>query len=348
MRKLLVVMIIIVLAGCSGPVSATPAQPTLTVMAHDSFTVSETVVAEFEAQTGAKVVFLKGGDAGEMINRAVLTRQAPQADVLYGVDNTFLSRALDANIFEAYASPMLTKIPAEFQLDDSHRALPVDFGDVCLNYDKAWFESHTVPLPQSLSDLTKPEYKGLLVVENPATSSPGLAFLLATIAEFGDPGYLDYWKALRANQVAVVNDWSSAYYLNFSGSQGKGAQPLVVSYASSPAAEVVYAVEPLTDAPTASITAAGMCFRQVEFVGILKGTLQRQLAEQWIDFMLGTTFQEDMPLQMFVYPVNSEAVLPDVFAQYATIAENPSMMSPEEIRANREEWIAAWTEVVLR
>ena len=348
MRKLLVVMIIIVLAGCSGPVSATPAQPTLTVMAHDSFAVSEAVVAAFEAQTGAKVVFLKGGDAGEMINRAVLTRQAPQADVLYGVDNTFLSRALDANIFEAYASPMLTKIPAEFQLDDSHRALPVDFGDVCLNYDKAWFESHTVPLPQSLSDLTKPEYKGLLVVENPATSSPGLAFLLATVTEFGDPGYLDYWKALRANQVSVVNDWSSAYYVNFSGSQGKGAQPLVVSYASSPAAEVVYAVEPLTDAPTASITAAGMCFRQVEFVGILKGTLQRQLAEQWIDFMLGTTFQEDMPLQMFVYPVNSEAVLPDVFAQYATVAENPSMMSPEEIRANREEWIAAWTEVVLR
>ena len=348
MRKLLVVMIIIVLAGCSGPVSATPAQPTLTVMAHDSFAVSEAVVAAFEAQTGAKVVFLKGGDAGEMINRAVLTRQAPQADVLYGVDNTFLSRALDANIFEAYASPMLTKIPAEFQLDDSHRALPVDFGDVCLNYDKAWFESHTVPLPQSLSDLTKPEYKGLLVVENPATSSPGLAFLLATVTEFGDPGYLDYWKALRANQVSVVNDWSSAYYVNFSGSQGKGAQPLVVSYASSPAAEVVYAVEPLTDAPTASITAAGMCFRQVEFVGILKGTLQRQLAEQWIDFMLGATFQEDMPLQMFVYPVNSEAVLPDVFAQYATVAENPSMMSPEEIRANREEWIAAWTEVVLR
>lgn len=348
MRKLLVVMIIIVLAGCSGPVSATPAQPTLTVMAHDSFTVSEAVVAAFEAQTGARVVFLKGGDAGEMINRAVLTRQAPQADVLYGVDNTFLSRALDANIFEAYASPMLTKIPAEFQLDDSHRTLPVDFGDVCLNYDKAWFDSHTVPLPQSLSDLTKPEYKGLLVVENPATSSPGLAFLLATIAEFGDPGYLDYWKALRANQVAVVNDWSSAYYVNFSGSQGKGAQPLVVSYASSPAAEVVYAVEPLTDAPTASITAAGMCFRQVEFVGILKGTLQRQLAEQWIDFMLSTTFQEDMPLQMFVYAVNSEVVLPDVFTQYATVAENPSMMSPEEIRAKREEWIAAWTEVVLR
>ena len=195
MRKLLVVMIIIVLAGCSGPVSATPAQPTLTVMAHDSFAVSEAVVAAFEAQTGARVVFLKGGDAGEMINRAVLTRQAPQADVLYGVDNTFLSRALDANIFDAYASPVLTNIPAEFQLDDSHHALPVDFADVCLNYDKAWFESHAVPLPQSLSDLSKPEYKGLLVVENPATSSPGLAFLLATVTEFGDPGYLDYWKA---------------------------------------------------------------------------------------------------------------------------------------------------------
>jgi thiamine transport system substrate-binding protein len=350
MNKTLVFLLAgLMLAGCASPAATpTPSQPTLTVMAHDSFAVSEPVVQAFEAQTGAKVVFLKSGDAGEMINRAVLTKAAPQADVLYGVDNTFLSRALDADIFEAYASPALLDIPMEFQLDAANRVVPVDFGDVCLNYDKAWFAAQGLALPQSLDDLTKAEYRGLLVVENPATSSPGLAFLLATIAQYGDPGYLDYWNALRANDVLVVGDWSTAYSVSFSGSQGKGAQPLVVSYASSPAAEVVYASEPLTDASTGAILADGMCFRQVEFAGILKGTPNRKLAEQWIDFMLSTTFQEDIPLQMFVYPVNPKAKLPDAFSKYASIPEMPARLTPAEITSGRETWIEAWTEAVLR
>ncbi len=324
-----------------------PAQPqTLTVMTHSSFAISEDVVKSFEEANNVTIAFVQSGDAGEMLNKAILTKDAPLADVLFGVDNTFLSRALDADIFEAYQSPMLENVSAEFKLDDSFRATPVDFGDVCINYDKKYFSDTSVlEFPQSLEDLTKPQYKGLLVVEDPATSSTGLAFLLATRAHFGD-AYLDYWKQLKENDVVVVDGWETAYYTNFSGSSGRGPQPMVVSYGTSPAAEVIFAETELTDSPTSSIVAADTCFRQIEFVGILKGIENRALAEKFVDFMLSVQFQEDLPLQMFVYPVNQNAVLPDAFIKYAQTPDEPAVISPAEISAGRDAWIEAWTEVM--
>jgi thiamine transport system substrate-binding protein len=338
----LLVVFSLALSSCSpkGPV-------TLTVMTHDSFAASESVVADFEKTNDVKVVFLKSGDAGAALNKAILTADAPLADVFYGVDNTFLSRALDSGIYTPYASPLLAQIPDEFKLDPQQRALPVDYGDVCINYDKAYFAAHNLAVPLTLEDLTKPEYKGLLVVENPATSSPGLAFLLATVQHFGSDAYLGYWKDLRENGLVVVDGWETAYYTNFSGSSGRGAQPLVVSYASSPAAEVVFATTPLTDAPTASILGPGTCFRQIEFVGILKGTKQLALAKKFVDFMLSRQFQEDMPLQMYVYPVNPAAKLPDVFVKYAQVPEQPAVLSPAIIAANRDQWVQDWTQAVL-
>jgi len=321
--------------GAGGPT-------TLTVMTHDSFAASQTVISAFENANQVKLVFLKSGDAGAALNKAILTKNAPLADVFYGVDNTFLSRALDAGIFEPYSSPLLAQIPAEFKLDPENRELPVDYGDVCINYDKAYFATHNLPVPAILEDLTKPEYKGLLVEENPATSSTGLIFLLATIAHFGPNGYLAYWKSLAANGLVVVDGWETAYYTNFSGSSGHGPQPLVVSYASSPAAEVVG-----TQSPIGSILGPDTCFRQIEFVGILQGTHRRALAEKFVDFMLSQPFQEDMPLQMYVYPVNLQAHLPQVFVQYAQIPPQPARMSPAEIADNRDRWIADWTQAVL-
>ncbi len=349
----MLVLMSFLFAGCAPAAvpapAAQPAEPAvLTVMTHDSFAVSEEVVRAFEETHQVKVIFLKSGDSGSALNRAILTKANPQADVFYGVDNTFLSRALKEDIFEPYASPLLEKIPAEFRADAQNRALPVDFGDVCLNYDIAALKAKGLAVPQSLDDLIRPEYRGLLVVENPAVSSPGLAFLLATVAQYGEEGYLEYWKKLRANETAVVSDWTTAYYTHFSGSSGKGPQPLVVSYASSPAAEVVFADPPVDEAITGSVTAAGTCFRQIEFVGILKGTSNRALAEKFVDYMLSVPFQEDMPLQMFVYPVNSEAKLPEVFEKYAQQAQQSAQLDPERIAANRDAWIQAWDEAVLR
>ena len=343
MRRFL--LFVILLLSAYSPQRAAPR--TLTLLTHDSFAVSEAVVQSFENANNAKVIFLQSGDAGAVLNKAILTKDAPLADLLFGVDNTFLSRALEADIFEPYASPSLQEIPGEFKLDAGNRALPVDYGDVCINYDKAFFAGRGLAVPQSLEDLTKPEYANLLVAENPATSSTGLAFLLATIAHFGD-SYLDFWRALKENGVVVVDGWETAYYTNFSASSGHGPQPMVVSYGTSPAAEVVFAETPLDDAPTASIVGTDTCFRQIEFVGILKGTQNRELAEKFADFMLSKEFQEDMPLQMFVYPLNPNAALPDEFVKYAQAPEQTAVLSPEEIAANRDQWIEAWTDVAMK
>ena len=344
-----ILVLAMVLSACSAPAASKSAKPAiLTVMTHDSFAASEEVIKGFEDEHGVEVHFVKAGDTGAALNKAILSKSAPLADVFFGVDNNFLSRALEEDLFVAYSSPLLDEIPDAFELDAEHRVLPVDYGDVCINYDKAYFAEQGLAAPASLDDLTKAEYAELLAVENPATSSPGLAFLLATIAEYGDPGYLAYWAALRENGVVVVSDWETAYYGNFSASSGQGPQPMVVSYGSSPPAEVIFAETELSEAPTASLVGENMCYRQVEFVGILKGTEQQSLAEKFVDFLLGQTFQEDVPMQMFVFPVNENAALPEEFSAYAQIPELPAQLDSAEITANREAWITAWDEVVLR
>jgi thiamine transport system substrate-binding protein len=323
-----------------------PTPQTLTVMAHDSFAASESVISAFEKANNVKVQFITSGDAGTALNKAILSKDNPFADVFYGVDNTFLSRALTEDIFEPYNSPVLADIPNQYKMDAQNRALPVDWGDVCLNYDIPYFSDHNLQAPQNLEDLVKPEYKDLLVVENPATSSPGLAFLFATIGHFGTDKYLEYWRGLVANNVLVVNDWNAAYYTSFT--RWGGDHPIVVSYGSSPPFEVIESKSPDTTPQTAVITSDGSCFRQIEFVGILRGTKNRDLAEKWIDFMLSTAFQEDMPLQMYVFPVNPNAKLNDTFQKYLSIPGHPAYVSPDDIAANRETWINAWTETVLR
>jgi thiamine transport system substrate-binding protein len=341
--SLIFLSLVLVTSACA-PESSQPA--VLTVMTHDSFAISESVVALFESEHNVEVQFLEVGDTGTAVNKAALSKDNPLADVFFGVDNTFLSRALEEEIFESYQSPLLSEIDPIFQLDPTFHALPVDFGDVCLNYEIAYFKERDLDPPDSLEDLTLPAYQGLLTVQNPATSSPGLAFLMTTISYYGEDGYLDYWQQLIENGVEIVNDWETAYYSAFS--QAGGSDPIVVSYGSSPPFEVLFAEEPLAEAPTAAVTSPGTCFRQIEFVGILKGTSQRALAEKWVDYMLSQTFQEDIPLNMYVFPVNRNAVLNETFQLYLTVPEITANITPAMIAESRERWIKDWTEAVLR
>lgn len=318
----------------------------LVVVTHDSFAVSDTVLKEFESANNAQVQILKAGDAGAALNKAILTGTAnPLGDVFFGVDNTFLSRAEKADLFEAYKPQGADAIPEAYKLDPEFRLTPIDFGDVCMNYDKAWFKSKNLAPPQTLDDLTKPEYKNLLVVENPATSSPGLAFLLVTVATYGDK-YLDFWKELRANDVAISEGWEDAYY-NKSTWSGKGDRPLVVSYATSPAAEVLFSDGKYTEPPTGNVLGDGTCFRQIEFAGVFKNAKNPGMARRFVDFMLSKRFQEDIPTQMFVFPVNPNAQLPD-FYKFAETPKHPAQIAADVIDANREKWIKEWTQVVLR
>ncbi|MGW8194092.1 MAG: thiamine ABC transporter substrate-binding protein [Desulforhopalus sp.] len=338
--------LVLILLGVLCAASA-HAEKTITLMTHDSFNVSKEIIAKFEKENGVKVRFLKAGDAGAALIQAILSKENPLADVFFGVDNSFLSRARKADIFLSYHSPLLSDIPSALQLDKQYKLLPVDYGDVCLNYDKQWFTANGLAPPNDLSDLTKPEYKGLTVVENPATSSPGMAFLLATIGRFGEKGYLEFWKKLRENNVIVAGGWEDAYFGHFTAAS-QGDRPIVVSYASSPPAAVYYSEKKLQEAPTGAVVSDNTCFRQIEFVGILKGTKSPQLAEKLVDFMLDTEFQEDIPLQMFVFPANSHATLPDIFVKHAGVADKTVDVSPAAIEANRDKWIEAWTDVVIR
>lgn len=328
------------------PVTSSAPQ-TLIVMTHDSFDASQSVITAFESANNAKVQILKSGDAGTALNKAILAKDNPFADVFYGVDNTFLSRALTEDIFIPYDSAVLKDIPDQYKPDPQNRALPVDWGDVCVDYDMGYLNQHNLQPPQSLEDLVKPEYNGLLVVENPATSSPGLSFLLTTIGHFGADKYLDYWRGLVANKLLVVNDWNTAFYTNFSISGGD--RPIVVSYNSDPAFEVIGSTATPPPAPKIGVIASdGSCFQQVEFVGILKGTQNLELAQKWVDFMLSPTFQEDMPTHMYVFPVNPNAKLDATMQKYLVIPKNPAYVNPADIAANREAWINAWTQAVLK
>jgi len=344
MKKFLfsVILLALVLSAC-----AAPEPVTLRLMTHDSFDVSAETMAQFTEETGIAVDIFKSGDAGTVVNLAALAKDDPLADVLYGVDNTFLSRALENDIFIPYESPLIAELRPDLLLDPQYRALPVDFGDVCLNYDRAWFAASSLEPPQSLDDLVDPAFAGLTVVENPATSSPGLAFLLATVDSYGEDGYLDYWRQLVDNDVLVTDGWEDAYYGAFTAASD-GDRPIVVSYASSPPAEVYFAETKLEAAPTASVISDGSCFRQVEFAGVLKGTEHEEEAKMLVDFLLSRQFQEDVPLHMFVFPANERAELPEVFLKHSQIPDNPATMSPEEIAQNREAWIQDWTAAVLR
>ena len=318
---------------------------TIRLITHGSFVISESVIHSFEQQSGHTVEIFKVGDTGTMLSQAILSADNPVGDVMFGVDNTYLGRALDADIFVSYVSDGLADVPNEFIAD--HRVTPIDFGDVCLNYDIDGLAERGIDPPSSLRDLTSNTYTGLLVVEHPGISSPGLAFMLATIAEFGEDGaydWLDYWADLRANGVHVDSDWESAYYGSFSGGSGAGDRPIVVSYASSPPAEVFFSDPMPAEAPTGVIEAG--CYRQIEYAGIVAGTNVQSAAEELIDFMLDLEFQEDIPLNMFVFPANRNAALPSVFIEFTSVPEDPAALPTATINANRDRWIEEWIEVV--
>jgi thiamine transport system substrate-binding protein len=348
-----VVTLSAVLTGCGSTNSAdaeslptTPATLTskeVSLLTHDSFAVSKSVLAEFTRRTGVQVKLVQNGDAGQMVNKAILAKGKPQADVIFGVDNTLLSKAEAAGILAPHRAAGIDTVDDALVVP-SGLATPIDRGDVCLNVDKEFFASRDLAQPQGFDDLLDPRYRDLTVVQNPTSSSPGLAFLLATIQAKGDDGWQSYWQSLKANGVKIVDGWETAYYSEFSGGSGTGKRPIVVSYASSPVAEVVFADPRPTTAPTDAVLST--CFRQVEYAAVLEGAKHPDAAGALIDFMLSASFQSDIPLQMFVYPVNDTVSLPKEFEEFAPEPTDPLTMDAERIEQNREAWLRQWRSVI--
>lgn len=339
----LVLVLAGVLAGCGDDNAA--ASKTVVVATHDSFVVPKPLVKAFEKKTGLTVKVLQQGDAGALTNKLVLTKDAPLADAVYGIDNTFASRAYDERVLAPYTSKALPASAHQFALPagSGGKALtPVDYGDVCVNVDEAWFAQHDVPEPKTLDDLTKPAYRGLFVTPGATTSSPGLAFLLATIAAKGD-GWKDYWSALMKNDAKVDAGWEDAYETDFTAGGGKGDRPIVLSYSSSPP----FTIPKGAHRPTTSAL-LDTCFRQVEYAGVLAGARNPQGAREFVDFMLSKGVQASLPDNMYVYPVDKAVKLPSEWAEFATVSPKPFTISPADITKNRTTWLRDWRDVVSR
>jgi len=314
--------LLFIMSSCSSETSTTK---DLTLVAYNSFTPPETAFDAFTQETGIKVNIALAGDAGEMVAKASLTSGNPEGDVMWGVDNTLISRATESKIFASD--------PTE-----------VDYGDVCVNFDIAALGQTEPPL--TLDDLVSSDYKGMLVVENPATSSTGLAFLLATVAAFGD-SWPDYWQQLVANDVQVVDSWDEAYYTAFT--RYGGDRPLAVSYSTSPPAEVIFADPPLAKgSPAPTGVASETCFKQIEYAGVLRGTKYLDQAQQLVEYLAGSTFQALLPESLFVYPANQDVALPQSFVDYAPEITTSFSIPPDEIAKNRQSWTEQWSAIVLK
>ena len=344
-HRFLIALVCLATTACTAGGNGDAEYVTLRLLAHDSFTPTEGIFDSFTEETGIAVEIVRGGDAGTLVTKAVLASGNPEADVLWGVDNTLLSRVLDADVFVPHVSVHRDDLDqSAVALAPNGEVTPVDSGDVCINYDKAWFSERNITPPLTLQALSSPTYRNLLVVPNPVSSSPGLAFLLASIAEFGD-GWQEWWMLLRDNNVLIVESWSDAYYGHFTAASD-GSRPLVVSYATSPPAEVLFANPRPPEAPTA--VAALTCFRQYEFAGILRGTKHEGPARLLIDFLVSRTFQNDLPLTQFVWPINTNSNVPQEFLDYALRPENPLTIDPVVIATRRAEWLDQFSDIMLR
>ncbi|MEY4425418.1 MAG: hypothetical protein RJB56_1045 [Actinomycetota bacterium] len=319
-KRIITIAAAALMAAASLSACSTEATPTeVTVVTHDSAVFTDEVIAAFKAETGITIKQIKAGDAGAMTNKLVLTKDAPIGDAFFGIDNTFGGVAIDNEIIDG-------------------ALVAVDFGDVCLNYDKQWFAAKSMAAPKTIGDLTKPAYKGLTVVSNPTSSSPGLAFLAATVSVYGESGFEQYWRDLKSNGLKVAAGWEDAYFTEFSGSSGKGKFPIVLSYSSSPAFEV------REDGISQTASIDDGCFRQIEYAGVLKNSKNKSAAETLVKFLTEKTFQKSLPDSMYVYPVETSVALPEVWAKWAPAATKP-VGEELNISANRKTWLDKWSAI---
>ena len=313
-RLVLGVIPLLLLAGCA------PAKTNQVVLiAHDSFAISDESIAQFEEQSGYQLEIIRAGDAGSLTNRLVLTKESPIADLVYGIDNTFRGIADSEGIIEGDLEA-------------------VDFADVCFNYDRYWFEENGITPPSDWKELTEERFKGLTVVSNPLNSSPGLAFLATTVAAFGETGFVSFWEKLKENEVKVASSWEDAYFTEFSGSAGSGPYPIVLSYSSSPAAEI------REDGKSQTVALLDDCFRQTEYVGVLTGASNPAGAGELQEFLLGLEFQNSVAELMYVYPVNPNAKIPESWSEFGVPAR--SVIGENlDIEASRVSWQDTWLEI---
>lgn len=304
----------------------------VTILTHDSFVISDEQIAAFEKETGYDLVTTAPGDAGVVTSQLQMEGGASGVDGVFGIENYSALAISETDALADFTPQNLPESASDYVI--SPKLTPIDRGQVCINVDHDWFKENGKTEPTGFEDLAKPEYAELLTLTNPTTSSPGLAFAVASINALGEDQWQSYWTDLIKGGAKVNESWSDAYFTDFSGAEGAGEYPLVLSYSSSPAA---------TERSTGVIEST--CTEQVEYAGVLKNAANPEGAQAFIEFMLEDEFQQGLPEAMYMYPINDAIELPEDWAAKATLVDAPVEVDLEQLKAKRETWLKEWTKI---
>jgi thiamine transport system substrate-binding protein len=333
-------LLIVPVFGCIGKETSeteSPKEQELVVYTYDSFVswgLANATIPKFEEKYGVKVKLITLGDAGEVLNRLILEKDNPRADVVIGIDNNLIAKAIESGVLEPFKPSNIDVVPQELIFDPTYHVVPFDYGFIAVVYRKDEVKNP----PQSFEDLLKPEWSKSLIVEDPRTSSTGAAFLLWTIAVYGDPGYLYFWEKLKPNIYTITKGWDSGWEM-----WDKGEAPLFVSYATDPAYSA-YAGGKEPNIGAIIFKEGG--YPQIEGIGLVKGAKHKELAQKFIEFVLSEEFQKEIPLTNWMFPANKNAPLPEVF-KYAVKPDKIVTLDPKEIEKNYSRWLEEWTKLMV-
>lgn len=340
--------------ACDSEVQVRESDGTLKILTYDIFQgYSNELIEQFVNQTGIQVEVIRTDDAGGILDQMMLTQMAPQADLMLGLDNTYLPTALEnCLLIEHNATPEnLTQSSRDFY--DGEMALPFDEGDVCLNYDEDALLASNISVPTSLWDLTEPEWNGKLAIPSPITSSPGRAFLVATYDYFTDETNAEqgnmstWWKAIADNGAIFTSGWTESYTTYYTGGYGEytegyiGGAYMTVSYCHSPGVEAFFA-ENYTH--STSLVLPKSSFHQVEYTGVIHGAAEVDAARLFIQYITSPEVNINMPIYNSMYSVIEGNDLPETngYLYHSDVVNSTSTITNEIIEQYMDEWLIEW------
>ncbi len=306
----------------------------LVIYTYSSFAsgIAQKVLPIFEKQNNVKVKLLSFGDAGNVLARLILEKDQPKADVVIGLDQPLLKRAISEGLLIKFVPENISMIKNKELLDMRGYGIPFDYGAIALVYNT---EKINNP-PKSFKELLDERFKRKLVVQDPRTSSTGLSFMLWTVAVFGEDGFLDYWKSLKNNILTITPGWDEAFSM-----LETGEADIMVSYATDGA----YSYHEYGSLKYLPVVMEEGAFVQIEYAAIVKGSKNIELAKKFIEFVLSKEFQSHVPLNQWMYPV-VEIELPKAY-KYAPKIDKVLPFDYSIFEQKGKDWLEKWAEVMI-
>ncbi|MBJ23765.1 MAG: hypothetical protein CMB64_03760 [Euryarchaeota archaeon] len=350
-----IVILLLLTMSFSGCVSESN-ETELVIATYDVYALTDEMIGDFENQTGITVSMIKLDDAGSVLDYLIQNKGTETIDLAIGLDNTYLQTAIKQGVLTEHLANNLDNISQDALAPyNGPFAVPFDMGHVCLNYDSSIVDGQNMTVPTSLWNLTEEEWRGKVAIPSPITSSPGRAFMLATLDYFNSLGestseFEEWWSAMEENDVIITSGWSEAYETHYTGGYGEyeagyvGDAHITVSYCHSPGVESWYNGN---WTKSAALNLPKTSFFQVEYISSVMGGDQQSSA-LFIEFLLSEDINSNMPVQNSMYSVLEGFDLPEEngYLFHSIIPNEPSEISMIEIEENMESWLLLWNKAM--